>query len=373
MYYRLVKEVRELYECLGDELSQKIFWVRLALDADLSIENTMQILQLNPHFRQEQLEQLRTWKETLRRLRESGKKFVLYGTGGRGQELASALLRSGVEFYCFCGRRGPAGFPDGLMGKPVIGPDELFRCAEDVYVSICAGGRSYSEIERLLGEHGFPQDHILRFFECSTPQSMYFEFPEQYRPGTAFIDAGCYDCEDDYRFVDWSKGRYSSIFAFEPDPEQYAECERRLGCRSIRDIRMIQAGLANRPGTVEFVSKGAGGSRIVQESTDSWLGRGREQARISIQILALDDVVTEPVGFIKMDIEGAELSALQGAAGIITRDRPFLAISVYHKPGDTLAIMGYLHELVPEYRFSLRHYGPLFYETVLYAAVDWQN
>lgn len=92
---------------------------------------------------------------------------------------------------------------------------------------------------------------------------------------------------------------------------------------------------------------------------------------ITIRAVALDDIEeVQKVGFIKMDIEGAELDALHGAERTIRRDRPFLAVCVYHREGDMLAIMDYLHQLVPEYRFWLRHYGPLYYETVLYASID---
>lgn len=70
-----------------------------------------------------------------------------------------------------------------------------------------------------------------------------------------------------------------------------------------------------------------------------------------------------------MDIEGSEMAALHGARKTIQRDKPFLALSVYHRRGDILAILECLHSFVPEYRFWLRHYGPLAHETVLYAAV----
>ena len=72
---------------------------------------------------------------------------------------------------------------------------------------------------------------------------------------------------------------------------------------------------------------------------------------------------------IKMDIEGAEFDALHGAEKVIRRNKPLLAICVYHRQGDMLAIMTYLRELVPEYRFWLRHYSVLDFETVLYAAI----
>jgi len=72
---------------------------------------------------------------------------------------------------------------------------------------------------------------------------------------------------------------------------------------------------------------------------------------------------------IKMDIEGAEFDALHGAEKTIRRDRPLLAVSVYHRQGDTLAIMDYLNSIVLEYRFWMRHYGLLQCDTVLYAAI----
>ena len=38
--------------------------------------------------------------------------------------------------------------------------------------------------------------------------------------------------------------------------------------------------------------------------------------------------------FIKMDIEGSELSALKGMQNIIVKNQPLLAISIYHRPED---------------------------------------
>lgn len=64
----------------------------------------------------------------------------------QGEDAARALLCNGVDFYGFCGRRGPAAFPDGLLGKPVISPDELIHHAEEFYVSVFAEGDSYIQI-----------------------------------------------------------------------------------------------------------------------------------------------------------------------------------------------------------------------------------
>lgn len=68
-----------------------------------------------------------------------------------------------------------------------------------------------------------------------------------------------------------------------------------------------------------------------------------------------------------MDIEGAELAALQGGAETIKRYKPKLAISIYHKPEDIIEIPIYIKSLVPEYKLYIRHYTNMYAETILYA------
>lgn len=372
--YNLIEKAKQAYKYLEDDLSKQIFMARLAVDIDPSMSNIIGLLQLNPAFSPEEREEVKAWQEKIQYVHNLGKKLVLYGTGGRGQAVGEALLRSGCEFYCFCGKRGPAAFPDGLLGKPVIDPNHLCQNADEFYVIITTGFAALSEIMELLNENNFPQDHILNLFQWHSPERMYFEFPSLYRKGTAFIDAGCLDCGDDYRFVDWCKGEYSDIIAFEPDPVQYDKCKKRLERDNIKNLRLIEAGLSGHTGTVEFATKRDGGSRILNSHFERPAGLGRIQNLYEIQTVTLDQVIDkETVGFIKMDIEGEELEALRGAKNTIIRDNPFLAISVYHNPGDMLAIMDYLHELIPEYHFWLRHYGPIYYETVLYASIDKQR
>lgn len=72
--------------------------------------------------------------------------------------------------------------------------------------------------------------------------------------------------------------------------------------------------------------------------------------------------------FIKMDIEGAELSALKGGIKTIKKYRPQLAISIYHNSGkDFINIPLYLKENLEDYKFTLGHYSRALCETVLYA------
>ncbi len=87
-----------------------------------------------------------------------------------------------------------------------------------------------------------------------------------------------------------------------------------------------------------------------------------------VHICTLDKVLeNEPISFIKMDIEGAELGSLKGAKEIIMVQKPTLAICIYHSNKDILEIVDYISRLVPEYKLYIRHYSLLFNETVLYA------
>ncbi len=87
---------------------------------------------------------------------------------------------------------------------------------------------------------------------------------------------------------------------------------------------------------------------------------------------SIDDFVAEQalqrVDFIKMDIEGAELKALQGAEQTLKAFRPKLAIALYHRADDFVDIPSYLESLNLNYEFFLDHFTIHLEETVLFAS-----
>jgi FkbM family methyltransferase len=87
--------------------------------------------------------------------------------------------------------------------------------------------------------------------------------------------------------------------------------------------------------------------------------------------ISIDDMVFQEnlpkVDFIKMDIEGAEFPALQGAEQTIRKYRPKLAISLYHQLSDFVTIPKWLYELNLGYDFYLDHHTIYQNETVLFA------
>ncbi len=74
--------------------------------------------------------------------------------------------------------------------------------------------------------------------------------------------------------------------------------------------------------------------------------------------------------FIKMDIEGAELSALKGGIEYIKEQRPQMAISIYHSNEDFFNIPIYLKNNLNNYKYHIGHYTGGSAETVLYAIPD---
>lgn len=84
----------------------------------------------------------------------------------------------------------------------------------------------------------------------------------------------------------------------------------------------------------------------------------------------IDEIVStqglERVDYIKMDIEGAEIPALEGGLATIKRFRPNLAISIYHAPEHFWDIPLLLMDALQDYRFFVRHYHFISNETLLY-------
>jgi FkbM family methyltransferase len=88
----------------------------------------------------------------------------------------------------------------------------------------------------------------------------------------------------------------------------------------------------------------------------------------AVPVVRLDDVLVafRPT-FIKMDIEGAELDALEGTRRTIVQNKPNLAICLYHAIDHYWTIPLLLRSWVREYKFYLRTYSFGGMETVLYA------
>lgn len=172
-----------------------------------------------------------------------------------------------------------------------------------------------------------------------------------------FVDCGAFTGDTVDCFIDFCKNNYKSIISFEPDNFNHKE----LCNKNIKNMTVFKAGVWNKSTHLSFISNGSN-SRIVE---------GTDNNDNAIEVFAIDEVAEcKEATFIKMDIEGSEKKALMGARQTIIRNKPKLAICIYHSDEDMIGIAEYLHSLVPNYKLYVRHYFYEPIETVLYAIYE---
>ncbi|MCC7279351.1 MAG: FkbM family methyltransferase [Chromatiaceae bacterium] len=179
----------------------------------------------------------------------------------------------------------------------------------------------------------------------------YFEpFLQLQTAGETFVDVGCFDGYTSAEFIRRCPD-YRSVHAFEPEPSNMVKVRARLSGH--RDVRYHPYGASNRAATMRFETGGSA-SRI------------SHSGELVINVERVDDVIDEPYTFLKMDIEGGEVSALQGASETISKYHPRLALSVYHKADDLRIIPDLVLSYRDDYDLYLRHYTEGVTETVMF-------
>jgi FkbM family methyltransferase len=159
-----------------------------------------------------------------------------------------------------------------------------------------------------------------------------------------FVDCGCFTGDTVQEFIKQYGGRYKSIYSYELTPSTYETAKKNL--KDVKRLYLRNVGVSDKNGKFPFLD-GVGGS--------GGGNRLHTGGNVIAKVVKIDDDISEPVTFIKMDVEGAEGEALRGAEGQIRANKPKLAISLYHKLPDLLEIPRLVRSFVPEYKFYLRH------------------
>ena len=184
--------------------------------------------------------------------------------------------------------------------------------------------------------------------------------PVSVRPGDVVIDGGGCWGDTALYFADQA-GENGKVVSFEFLGENTAifASNLRLNPKLGSRIQLVEEALWNASDqTLSFDDNGPG-TKV-----------GTVGAK-AVRTVAIDDFVVKQklprIDFIKLDIEGAELQALQGASQTLKTFRPRLAVALYHKPDDILMIPAWLDGLGLGYRFYLDHFTIHAEETVLFA------
>lgn len=146
-------------------------------------------------------------------------------------------------------------------------------------------------------------------------------FSAHIKPGQVIYDVGAH--VGYYSLLAATRvGRGGHVWAFEPLPENFAFLQQHIALNQISNITCMQTAVAQSSGTTLFRR---GGTR----STGKLSARGE----LAVATLCLDDLVSGsnalPPDVIKLDVEGAELKALQGAGNVLLASHPKLYVATH--------------------------------------------
>ena len=174
-----------------------------------------------------------------------------------------------------------------------------------------AGGRVYIDIS----ESRAMLARALGRYERAKQQAVQTLLPE----GGTFIDVGV-NKGDFTLLAARVVGESGRVLAFEPEPENCRWISKSVARNGYRNIQLEQLALSDQNGEAElYLGAKSGWHSLVPGSGDQRGGTVRVSTR------TLDDFLSEqgwerPVNMIKIDVEGADMQVLRGAARILAEN-----------------------------------------------------
>jgi len=237
-------------------------------------------------------------------------------------------------------------------------PHKVHDAREDVLTACELWSDSSSRREylgqvrwRLLGD----------FDALSDPVEHLIYFPSdvcKLTPGEVFIDCGAFDGDTVRSFLEQGHGASAEIYAFEPDPINFAKLQHTAGdFAGSASVTVRNVAVGSAAGKLAFRACGSDASYVCDSEGD-----------ISVDSVTLDEALAgmSPT-YIKMDIEGFEVEALLGASQLIKRCSPVLAVCSYHRQNHPWKIPLLIRSMNPEYSFFLRPHLAEGWDLVCYA------
>ncbi len=178
-------------------------------------------------------------------------------------------------------------------------------------------------------------------FECHSEKSEVYEKLIPLGEKEVIVDLGAYDGDTIREFLSATKGRYEKIYALEPDAKNFRKLSKKT--EGMSNIELFNIGAWSKKETQFFDTKGGRNSR-------------RSDSGMAVNFNSVDNLISDKVTLIKMDIEGAELQALKGAENTIKAYRPKLYVCAYHRNEDMFAIPFKIRELCSDYHIFFRQH-----------------
>ena len=187
--------------------------------------------------------------------------------------------------------------------------------------------------------------------------------PEIYKkiikPGLneVYVDLGAYNGDTIKELLEFTHGKYASIFALEPERKNFKKLAKFVD--GMKHVFAYNAAAWCNDSELPFASKAGRQSAI------------SANALTTVEARSVDSVLNKkPATIIKMDVEGFEREAIWGAAYTISHYSPKLMVSLYHRNEDIFELPLLIKKLNPDYKLYIRHqlYIPA-WETNLYATL----
>ena len=261
----------------------------------------------------------------------------------------SSLGFKNVINYCELSQYDAEKFP---LPQFVIDFQKEFEVMEDILIEI------YDQLEDSKSKEVF--NDIARYRLSANPahmRSYFIHIKEQYIEkfmnynSEFFVDAGGFDGDTSEIFAK-NCPNYRWIYFIEPSKNNLTYAKKRLV--DIDRISYFPIGLSNQREILRF------NENLGSASNVSDIGS------VFIQLDRLDAIIQDEISFIKMDLEGFELKALEGSIEILKKYKPKLAIAVYHAASDLREIYQFIKSLNLGYKMYMRHYTQGWSETILY-------
>lgn len=207
------------------------------------------------------------------------------------------------------------------------------------------------EIESMKPVLRFKTDNSTMFFDPSVISL---------KDDEVFCDCGALEMSTSLEFGFLTQDKFKKIYAFEPDSRCYEMCRDNLKMFS-KEVRsrviIYDYGLDEITGKLPFFKADIPGNSKTTKNGNAF-----------ISVKKLDDISEcNDITFLKIHTEGNEFSVIKGASKLIKKNKPTIAVSLYHNLNELIHTPRLLHELVPEYKFFMRHYSVGTSESVLYA------
>lgn len=179
-------------------------------------------------------------------------------------------------------------------------------------------------------------------FKCQKEKSeIYSEFLHL-TDSEIFMDLGAYDGDTVREFIE-NTDSYEKIIAVEADSKNYQKLLNNIA--DLNNIETYNLAAWDKKETLLFEKKKGRNSKL------SAIGK------VEIQADSVDNILNgKKITVLKMDIEGSEEKALEGARKTIRKYQPKLYVCAYHRNSDMFRLPLKINEIQQGYKFHFCHH-----------------